>query len=214
MLCYFPHSELHCPQTIERSSAERPRIRQIGPACILSEDRWWYRNAVPCKNAALHPCRTSGRLALTESTCFRRLAIRSSNKPKCQLHAVFGDERPLFCRRKFDHHGAHSVRATRKPKNEVEIPWTSTYVDSVPNVGQQPKISKAPKDVHVFLASEDPPGGRRVSGRRQSPASGTRLSIRYLQEFNAYRVPGLNGNHHMSKNASTQKRIGSVVNLC
>ena len=192
MLCYFPHSELRCPDDRKslRTTTNRTRL-YVGTGMVKKECgaiRKRYR-------ATFSDVRAAGIEYLFSQT--GPLLIEEAER---QMTQVFGDERPLPSQLITVH-----IRWGDK-KSDMKLLPIQDYVDAVQNLSSAKNL-KGP-EVNIFLASEDPLA---VQGFQEAAkAHQWKVFVdAYYQIFQDDRRPELNGNPHMSK--KLQGRPGLVA---
>ena len=183
MLCYFPHSELRCPD--DRAALHRTTNRKrlyfnkgmVKKECGAVQERY---------NVSTSDVRAAGIEYL-----FSQISSVVVQEAERQLDQVFGDDIPLPSQLITVH-----IRWGDK-EAEMKLRPLQEYVDAVQKLASDKNL--VGPEVNIFLASEDP----RAVKRFQNAAKAHRWKVfvdAYFQDFHTYRDPGYNGNPLMAEN--------------
>lgn len=198
MLCYFPHSEVRCPQD---------RLMTTGAlAGASSTDRVQLNSANKNVPRLCHKIRETHNLTFSDVRAagveylFARTGPVIIQEARRQLRLLFGDIPP---------HPSQLITVHIRwgdKINDMELRPIDEYVTAVQKLAAAKNLQGS--DVYVFLASEDPLA---VQGFLDATkVHGWTIAVdAYFQEFQTFRDPSLNGNPHMAKNL--QGRPGLVA---
>ena len=193
MLCYFPDSELLCPDdraALRNTTTNRTQLyvekRMVLKQCAVIRKRY---------NASFPQVRTSGIEYLFSHTS--SVVIQEAER---QLKQVFGDEVPLPSQLITVHirWGDKSI--------EMDLVPIQEYVDAVQSLASDKNLTGA--DVNIFLASEDPQAVKQFQNAARSHQWNVFVDA-YFQDFGDVPHQGINGNSKLSKRL--QGRPGLVA---
>lgn len=196
MLCYFPNSELRCPD--DRAALRRPTNRSrlyVGKGVVVKG----CANVRKRYNASFPDVRAAGIEYLFSET--GSLVIQEAER---QMNQVFGSERPLPSQLITVH-----IRWGDK-KAEMNLVPIQEYVDAVQKLASDSNLKGS--EVNIFLATEDPQAVTQFQDAAQAHQWKVFVGT-YFQDFHAERDQRIHGNPRMSKKLDGRPGLVAVASL-